>query len=150
MLKIRGNAKHNPPIIRICVLPTVPELLYNPSIGSSNGPRGVDCRALLDTGADGTSITKQLAEAAQLTYRGKTRATGLSGENFHRSWTTFIGLYSEADIGPLPFVLPEPLLAIEVRPYPAFDVIIGRDVLLLGDFTMKANGEFEFSIPTNL
>ena len=149
MLRIRGNAKHVPPIIRISVLPTVPQLLYDPSSIGASGPIGVDCRALLDTGADGTSITRALADAAQLTYRGKTRATGISGENYHRSWTTFLGLYAEDDIGLLPFVLPEPLLAIEVKPYPAFDVIIGRDVLLLGDFTLRSNGDFEFSVPTN-
>lgn len=103
---------------------------------------------MLDTGADGTSVTRALAEAAQLNYRGKTRATGIAGESFHRSWTTFLGLYAEEDIGLLPYVLPEPLLAIEVKPYPAFDVIIGRDVLLMGDFTLRSNGDFELAVPT--
>ena len=146
MPTIRGNAKHHPPIIRICLLPAIPQLLETPKI-SDTGPAGVDCRALLDTGAYGTSVTRELAEAAQLTYRGKTLAAGIAGENYHRSWTAFLGLYAE-DIGPLPFILPEPLLAIEVRPYHAFDVIIGRDVLMLGDFTLRSSGDFELRIPT--
>jgi hypothetical protein len=149
MLRIRGNAKYGPPVIRISILPTIPQLLYDPSKLAASGLKGVDCRALLDTGADGTSVTQQLAEAAQLSYRGKTLATGIAGENFHRSWTTFVGLYAEDDIGALPYVLPEPLLAIEVMPYPAFDVILGRDVLMLGDFTLKSNGDFEFCVPTS-
>ena len=58
-----------------------------------------------------------------------------------------MGLYAEGEIGPLPYVLPEPFLAIEVRPYPAFDVIIGREVLLLGRVVLESNGDFEFCIP---
>jgi len=148
MLRIWGNARHGPPVVRISVIPTVSQLLQDPSSIGAAAPIGVDCRALLDTGADGISITRALADAAQLTYRGKTRATGISGENFHRSWTAFLGLYAEDDIGPLPYVLPEPFLAIEVQPYPAFDVIIGREALLLGDFTLRSNGDFEFAVPT--
>ena len=146
MPKFRGNARNGPPVIRVCVLPATPQTLYDPVGIASARPLGVDCRALLDTGADGISVTRALAEAAQLSYLGKTRATGISGENFHRSWTTFLGLYAEEELGPLPYVLPEPFMAIEVRPYPAFDVIIGREALLLGRFTLERNGDFEFDL----
>lgn len=149
MLKIRGNAKDTPPIIRICVLPTTPALLQpSPTQGVASAI-GVDCRALLDTGADGTSITRGLAEAAGLTYRGKTLATGIAGENYHRSWTAFLGLYPE-DRGSLPYVIGEPVLAIEIRGYPAFDVILGRDILMLGDFTLHSNGDFELTLPDDI
>ncbi|MGV2494639.1 aspartyl protease family protein [Pelagerythrobacter aerophilus] len=145
MLLIKGNARNEPPIIRVCVLPTTPELLSTSSSNPTPTQSGVDCRALLDTGADGMSVTRSLAEAANLNYRGKMPASGLAGQNYHRSWTTFLGIYCD-DIGPLPFILDEPYLAIEVSPYPAFDVIIGREALMVGDFTLKANGDFEWLI----
>ncbi|MFA6218795.1 MAG: aspartyl protease family protein [Erythrobacter sp.] len=146
MLKIKGNAKYAPPIIRIRVLPATPQLVHDPSSIANNGAIGVDCRALLDTGADGTSVTRGLAEAANLSYRGKERATGIGGEGFHRSWTTFLGLYDE-ERGPLPYLLPEPLIAIEIKAYAAFDAIIGRDVMMLGNFELRSNGDFELQIP---
>lgn len=49
-------------------------------------------------------------------------------------------------MGVLPFILPEPLIALEIKAYPAFDVIIGRDVLMLGDFALRKNGDFEWAI----
>jgi hypothetical protein len=147
VLTISGNAASSPPIIRIRVLPTTPELVGDPSSYGNSGAVGVDCRALLDTGADGTSVTRNLAETAGLAYLGKERATGIGGEGFHRSWTTFLGLYDD-EMGPLPFLLPEPLIAIEIKAYPAFDVIIGRDVLMLGDFHLNSSGQFVWGIPT--
>lgn len=145
MPKIRGNARFDPPVIRATILPATPEFLSDPT----TQVHGVDCRALLDTGADGTSITKSLAETAGLSSRGKTQATGIGGSGWHRSWTAFVGVYSPDDIGPLPLVFPEPLLAIEVSPYPAFDIIIGRDLLMQGTFTLRSNGDFEWDLPSS-
>lgn len=145
MPKISGNAKFGPPIIRVRILPAIPQLVSDPSAFGDSGAIGVDCRALLDTGADGTSVTQTLAKAANLSYHGKERVTGIGGEGFHRSWITFLGLYDE-EMGPLPFLLPEPLIALEIKAYPAFDVIIGRDVLMLGDFVLRKNGDFEWTI----
>jgi hypothetical protein len=108
---------------------------------------GIRCRALLDTGADGTSVSRQAAEAAALTYRGKTLVTGIGGQNYHRSWATYIGFHDDPDRPALPFVLDEPLLAIEMPPYHAFEVIIGRDVMLQGDFEMRSNGDFSLTLP---
>lgn len=143
MPTIRGNARTHPPVIRAAILPVTPESLS----GSTSRLHGVDCRALLDTGADGTSVTRALAETAQLSSRGKIQAIGLSGSGWHRSWEAYVGIYSEGEIGPLPLVFPEPVLAIEVSPYPAFDMIIGRDLLMLGTFILKTSGDFEWELP---
>jgi Aspartyl protease len=142
---IRGNARSHPPVVRTVIQPVNAESLADPA----KRFHGVDCRALLDTGADGTSVTRALAEAAMLSSQGKTQATGLSGSGWHRSWTAFVGVYATDEIGPLPLVFPEPVLAIEVSPYPAFDMIIGRDLLMLGTFTLKTSGDFEWVLPLN-
>lgn len=146
MPTVKGNAKFGPPIVRVRILPAIPQLIDSPNSSPDSGALGVDCRALLDTGADGMSVSRAVAEAANLTYRGKERATGIGGEGYHRSWITFLGLYDDSS-GPLPYLLPEPLIALEIKAYATFDAIVGRDVLMLGDFTLRSSGDFELKIP---
>lgn len=144
---IRGNAKFGPPIVTVSIIPAI----FKPGdLGMGSKPHhtsGLTCRALLDTGADGTSVNRQVAEAAGLQSRGKTLVTGIGGQNYHRSWVTHLGFFIDSDRGGFPFVLDEPLLAIEMPPYHAFEVIIGRDVLLRGNFLMLSNGDFSLTIP---
>lgn len=146
MLKISGNAKNGPPIIRIRILPASPEVIADSANFSLTGAQGIDCKALLDTGADGTSVTRELAASAGLQSRGKVMTTGIGGQGYHRSWVAFLGLY-DPSIGQMPYLLPEPVLAIEMKAYPSFDAIIGRDIMMLGDFILKSNGDFELRIP---
>jgi hypothetical protein len=144
---IQGNAKNGPPIVAISIIPALPR----PEILGSGAPTGfasgVTCRALLDTGADGTSVNRQVAEAAGLQPRGKTLVTGIGGQNYHRSWATYLGFFTGPQQAGYPFILDEPLLAIEMPPYHAFEVIIGRDILMLGDFHLRSNGDFSLNLP---
>jgi predicted aspartyl protease len=133
---IRGNARHDPPVITISVIP---------AFGDHSS--GQQCRALLDTGADGTSIQRRVAEAAGLQSRGKILVTGIGGQNHHRTWIAKIGIHTEVGIPSLPFVFPEPIMAIEMPVYQKFEAIIGRDLLMLGEFTLKSNGDFSWTIP---
>lgn len=144
---IRGNAAHGPPLVTVSIIPVLP-MQGAPASGlSSTHARGVACRALLDTGADGTSVNRQVAEAAGLQPRGKTLITGIGGQNYHRSWATYLGFFPNQDQSAFPFVLDDPFLAIEMPFYHAFEVIIGRDVLMKGDFTLRSNGDFELKLP---
>ncbi len=134
---IRGNAKFGPSIISVSVI----------SPFSPLNAIGVACRALLDTGADGTSINRNVAESAGLQSRGKVLVTGIGGQNYHRSWAIKLGFFSELEPSSFPYVLEDPFLAIEMPPYHAFEVIIGRDILMLGDFQLSSNGDFILSLP---
>lgn len=144
---IRGNAKSGPPVVTVTLLPVLPRPQIPNSDGIINGPVGVSYRALLDTGADGTSVSRAVAEAAGLISRGKTLVTGIGGQNYHRSWATYVGFHIDPENPTLPFVLDEPLLAVEMPQYHAFEVIIGRDILLKGDFLMLSNGDFSLTLP---
>lgn len=149
MLRITGNAKDGPPIIRVALVPVLPT---PQTLSPSSDPlqfTSVDCRALLDTGADGTSVSRPAAEAANLIRRSKVLATGIGGQNYVRSWTTYLGVYGENPPTSMPFIFDEPLLAVEMRPYSTFEVIIGRDLLLKGTFTLRPNGDFEWALPTS-
>jgi hypothetical protein len=131
----------------VSIIPVLPTGSSVGDMSYGSNPTGVTCRALLDTGADGTSVNREVALAAGLQSRGKTLVTGIGGQNYHRSWITFLGFHTNRDQPALPFVLDDPLIAIEMPPYHAFEVIVGRDVLLLGDFILRSNGDFTLTIP---
>lgn len=107
----------------------------------------LECRALLDTGADGTSVCKSVAMAAKLTPYGKMQVVGIGGQNYHRTWGLHLGFF--ADENAPPFVLDEPLLAVEIPDNNWFEVIIGRDILTKGTFIMRPGGEFELELPAD-
>lgn len=134
---IKGNAKNGPPIVVVSII----------SAFSNLPSTAVTCRALLDTGADGTSLNRSIADAAGLKSHGKVLVTGIGGQNYHRSWITRLGFYDGLEPTGYPYVLEDPLIAIEMPPYHAFEVIIGRDVLMLGDFHLMSNGDFSLSLP---
>ncbi|MEO7134594.1 MAG: aspartyl protease family protein [Vicinamibacterales bacterium] len=111
-------------------------------------------RALLDTGADGTSITRSVAQAHELQYAGLRPAHGIGGLETLPTWLTFLSFFFDqpADfegdnhtaLGV--FIFPRPLLALEIRDFEEFDVIIGRDVLADYDFTSnKGNWKLTLS-----
>jgi len=144
---IRGNARNSPPIVTVSILPSLPRAGTTGFAATASSAIGLQCRALLDTGADGTSIQRSVAEAAGLISRGKRMVTGIGGQNWHRSWITFLGFHPTTEGPVLPFILDDALLAIEMPPYHAFEVIIGRDVLMKGDFLLRSNGDFSLSLP---
>ena len=144
---IQGNATHGPPIIAVSIIPALPRPEIVGSGALARRASWITCRALLDTGADGTSVNRQVAEAAGLQSRGKTLVTGIGGQNYHRSWAAYLGFFTDPQQIGYPFIIDEPLLAIELPPYHAFEVIIGRDILMLGDFHLRSNGDFSLSLP---
>lgn len=144
---IRGNAKNGPPIVTVSIIPSLQTLCWAGTNPDALSTTGVTCRALLDTGADGTSVNRRVAEAAGLQSRGKVFVTGIGGQNYHRSWITFLGFFVDPETNTLPFVLEDPMLAIEMPSYHAFEVIIGRDILTMGEFMLRSNGDFSLTLP---
>lgn len=146
---IRGSARNGPPVVTVSILPALPRPSSVGPAASAAGPVGLMCRALLDTGADGISLNRQVAEASGLSSYGKRLVTGIGGQNYHRSWAAYVGFHPDLALGnsSYPFVLDEPFLAIEMPPYHAFEVILGREVLLKGDFQLLSSGDFSLILP---
>jgi hypothetical protein len=76
---------------------------------------------------------------------------GVGGSNFHRTWAVYLGFFPQEassfdDRGGI-HIMDEPLLAVEIPDNKWFDVIIGRDVLNLCDFSLKRGGDFELVVP---
>lgn len=83
---------------------------------------------LWDTGATGTAITKRLAEQLKLTPIGFGKAQGVGGVINVRRYHIDIYLPNKVRINNLP--------VIEMRDPPTshFDILIGMDIIGLGDF----------------
>jgi hypothetical protein len=142
MPRITGNCGKEKPIISVGVLPALPTPSTLSNVGEVSEFAVIQCRALIDTGADGTSLCTMLARSSGLKSYGKRAVIGINGQNYHRTWGLYLGFFS-----PTLHILPEPLLAIEIPDNQWFEVIIGRDVLQLCDFTLKRGGDFELIIP---
>lgn len=154
---IRGNSGGGKPIVRVVLLSFLPNMSAVAEQPGATALQMLECRALLDTGADGTSVSRSAARAATLRSYGKRPVVGVGGLAYHRTWACYLGFYPEpaGDVGmtslgasTAPYVLPEPLLAIEIPDNLGFEVIIRRDVLLMGTFIMRRGGEFELELPT--
>lgn len=142
---IRGNTGGGKPLIRVALIPTLSKPSEVAAVGPGHPLNMLECRALLDTGADGMSVCKSVAQAADLRYYGKMPVVGIGGQNYHRTWVSHVGFFTEE--GSTPFVLAEPVLAVEIPDNSWFEVIIGRDILMKGTFIMRPSGEFEFDLP---
>lgn len=153
---IRGNTGGGKPIIRVALLPVLPKLESVGATAAAAELQILECRGLLDTGADGTSVCRSVALAAGLRSYGKRPVVGVGGLAYHRTWGAYLGFFTDAaDEGVssliagsrAPHVLGEPLLAIEIPDNLGFEVIIGRDILGLGTFTIRRGGDFELHLP---
>lgn len=147
MPRIRGNAGSGKPIVRVALLPALPSVAPISSDAASSRLDMLECRALLDTGADGTSVCQSVARAARLRSFGKRSVVGIGGQNYHRTWGLYLGFLAGENASP--FVLAEPLLAVEIPDNGWFEVIVGRDILTKGTFIMRPGGEFEFDLPND-
>jgi hypothetical protein len=155
MPRLTGNCGREKPIVSVGVLPALPAPQEVDAVSGSNSLSVIQCRALLDTGADGTSICSMLARSSQLRSYGKRTVVGINGQNYHRTWGLYLGFFvptmSQAPglaIEATAFhIMPDPLLAIEIPDNQWFEVIIGRDILQLCDFTLRRGGAFELDIP---
>jgi hypothetical protein len=85
---------------------------------------------------------------------GKRSVIGVGGLNLHDTWATFLAFFYdvEADFegdnhrAQGLFILPDPLLAVEIPDNKWFDVIVGRDVLTQFDFHIRKGGAWELRL----
>jgi hypothetical protein len=99
--------------------------------------------ALIDTGATRTCISRQAASAAGLIAMGKLPMVSATQ-------TTPMDVYL-ADIvlpmGTAGFLLPNmQIMEFNCDPNCAFQVLLGRDILAKGVFTLSFDGHFSFSV----
>jgi len=107
-------------------------------------------RALLDTGASSTCISQRVVDEIELSPTGKTMLIGATGRQEVDQYSFGVGLLVSQEAQPSGDVRSQ----INVRPTigtlfqndaGAFDVLLGRDILCSGVFTISFDGHFTLS-----
>jgi hypothetical protein len=114
--------------------------VFNVSGGSNR--QGIKITALWDTGATGSAITPDLAKKMNLVPVNRVKVTGVNN--------TSIVDVAKVSIGLPNFVMVKEVNVMICSLNQGFDLIIGMDIILLGDFSISNGGGktlFSFAIP---
>jgi hypothetical protein len=107
--------------------------------------------ALVDTGAQSTCITKSAATRLGLTPIGAIPIQGVSGRSLHNNYLFKMGfsLTQTDEVGVVTsnlHFLNQPIEGVEFHSGSSdFDVLLGMNVLSVGDLTITRDGRFKFS-----
>jgi predicted aspartyl protease len=105
-------------------------------------PTMTEVDALWDTGATGTVISKNLAEKLQLKPQGQQKSRNTKGEYITNVY--YINIMLPNSVG---FAA----LRVTEGDMPDFDVLIGMDIIMQGDFAISQSDrktKFTFQIPS--
>ena len=106
--------------------------------------------ALIDTGASCSCVSDKVIQAEGLVPAGKQQVGGLHGSqptNSYRFQLVFPFVQTQAVTGAIAAnVIAFNLLGVEFIPLPGIDVLIGRDVICTGVFTMSFDGHATLSL----
>ncbi|MDO4981042.1 MAG: SEC-C metal-binding domain-containing protein [Prevotellaceae bacterium] len=104
--------------------------------------KGINCICLWDTGASSSCISKRLAKDLGLVQTGVANTFTAAGPSQTKTYVVNIGLPNHVQI---------PMVMVSEAELNGFDVLIGMDVITLGDFSItNVNGKtvFSFRIPS--
>lgn len=102
----------------------------------------MNCMCLWDTGASNSCISKRVAEELGLSQTGIIRTFTAAGPSRTKTYIVNIGLPNFVQI---------PMVQVSEATLNGFDVLIGMDIISLGDFSITNVGGktvFSFRIPS--
>ena len=111
-------------------------------ISGSFARKGINVTALWDTGATGSAISPAVAQSMNLIPFKRTKVIGVNN--------TSIVDVAKVSIGLPNMVMVEEVNVMICNLNQGFDVIIGMDIILLGDFSISNGGGktlFSFALP---
>jgi len=114
--------------------------IFNISGGSER--KGINITALWDTGATGSAITPALSKSMNLIPIDRRKVRGVND-------TRIVDLV-KVSIGLPNLVMVKEVNVLVCNLNPKFDMVIGMDIILLGDFSISNGGGktlFSFAIP---
>lgn len=135
------------PLIQVAVFSASKELL------SGEIPKTLQVKtysALIDTGATNTCISSKVAEELKLQPRGKINMSGTTGTRPVDQFSIFIGFLLNRQQGPEgdKFDIGA-LQSVQACQFDnsgfAFDLLLGRDIICKGSFSMSFDGHFILS-----
>ena len=108
-----------------------------------NNLKGINCICLWDTGASSSCISKRVADELGLTQSGIAQTFTAAGPSLTKTYIVNIGLPNHVQI---------PMVMVTEAILNGFDVLIGMDIITLGDFSITNVGGdtvFSFRIPSS-
>jgi Aspartyl protease len=107
----------------------------------------VEAVALLDTGATTTAIAAQLAEALKLRAVGRRIIDTAAGPRRANAYNFTLGFRQPPGQGlsRSPLFLPNEIYGLDFTRGITFDVLIGMDILGIGEFRMNRNRQWSFA-----
>lgn len=108
----------------------------------SNSIKGIKCKCLWDTGASSSCISKRIATKLELAQTGIVTTFTAAGPSQTKTYVVNIGLPNHVQI---------PMVQVSEAELHGFDVLIGMDIITLGDFSitnLNGNTVFSFRIPS--
>jgi hypothetical protein len=122
----------------------IPVAIMPPSGGASM--QMARMTGLIDTGATRSGVSCAVASTLQLPRAGKLSVTTPQGPYMARLHRFMLGLFpGKASGNQMPYFLDGEFLGIESSPGAQFDVLIGMDVIGVGDLTVNRTGTGSFS-----
>ena len=103
---------------------------------------GAPVSGLLDTGADHTCVSRRLAQSLNLRPSGKVPVSGATGASEMSQY--MIDLLPQ--FGQNSIAITEHMVTEFTSNSTAYDMLVGRDIICQGVFTMDFSGRFSFSV----
>ena len=104
--------------------------------------KGIQCTCLWDTGASSSCISQRLAKDLGLIQAGVANTFTAAGPSQTKTYVVNIGLLNHVQI---------PMVQVSEAVLNGFDVLIGMDIITLGDFSITNVGGrtiFSFRVPS--
>ena len=132
-------------LLQIAVLPGghLNKAIQSNAEESLIGVMGAPVNGLLDTGADHTCVSQSLAQKLNLRPSGKISVSGATGVSEMNQYMIDLLL----QFGQISNAITEHVVTeFTSNSTTAYDMLVGRDIICRGVFTMDFSGHFSFSI----
>lgn len=132
-------------LLQITVLPGghLNKAIRSNSEESPIGVMGAPVSGLLDTGADRTCVSRRLAQSLNLPPSGKIPVSGATGVNEMNQYMIDLLLkFGRSSIA----ITEHTVTEFTSNSTTSYDMLVGRDIICQGVFTMDLGGRFSFSI----
>ena len=131
-------------LLQVAVLPGgyLNQAIRSNSEKPSIGVMGAPVSGLLDTGADHTCVSQRLAQSLNLRPSGKVPVSGATGVSEMNQY--MIDLLQQ--FGQNSIAITEHMVTEFTSSSTVYDMLVGRDIICQGVFTMDFSGRFSFSV----
>ena len=141
------SGQYNPEagvLLQVAVLPGghLNQAIRSNSEKPSIGVMGAPVNGLLDTGADHTCVSRRLAQSLNLRPSGKVPVSGATGASEMNQYMIDLLL----QFGQNSIAITEHMVTEFTSSSTAYDMLVGRDIICKGVFTMDFSGRFSFSV----